>query len=297
MKRTIKLSYGTSGTIATKEFSNVKPSIFESQEFELEDGESIDKDKIYKEMKDRCTGMLQEEFDKEIVNKMKEAKANMKIIELDGVFYPSVTTIISLEKDFSFMSADQLRQYGCRGTVLHRVSEVYDKMVLDGKEPVWVDPVTLPELADELLIMRRGDLKLSIEGFNYIGFLNMYGKEKDTKDKVGKKLIEYTQLETQALNKEHKYIGTRDRTGLYHGEGAVFDIKSGVVDKTDCFKQLAAYAKSDDLKDKDIKQLVVIPINTKTEQGFSKPIVTDKISHYFKLFLADRERFSYICKI
>ena len=105
------------------------------------------------------------------------------------------------------------------------------------------------------------------------------------------------------FNDEEKYAGRRDACGkvIMNNEweklGAkpvptLFDLKRTADDKKN-FKQLAAYAEASPEK---IEQLVVIPISDgpkskSIKQGFSKPLVTQNIDAYYKMFLQDREQF------
>jgi hypothetical protein len=60
------------------------------------------------------------------------------------------------------------------------------------------------------------------------------------------------------------------------------------VDKEKAFKQLAAYAKCLPVQP---EQLMVIHLNNKTKQGFSAPIITDRIEEHFQLFIKERAAF------
>ena len=73
---------------------------------------------------------------------------------------------------------------------------------------------------------------------------------------------------------------------LYRGDSCVLDFKSGVIDKPKISRALGAYS-VDDLTRKG----VIAPLKTKTEAGFSKPIVIDNLKYWFGRFLKDRAEF------
>jgi hypothetical protein len=67
------------------------------------------------------------------------------------------------------------------------------------------------------------------------------------------------------------------------------DVKR-TVDKVKNFKQIAAYCKMKGYE--HIKQMMIVPLNNKTQQGFSKPVIETRIDNYFEMFLKDREAFT-----
>jgi hypothetical protein len=92
------------------------------------------------------------------------------------------------------------------------------------------------------------------------------------------------------VNPEHRYAGRYDIKGVFDGKVSIMDIKTTAsVDKESCFKQLSAYAKCPG--NEDVEQMVVIPLNDKTQQGFSKPVVETNIEKYWALFKKDRDLF------
>ena len=91
------------------------------------------------------------------------------------------------------------------------------------------------------------------------------------------------------FNDEYKYAGRQDFEAEHEGIATLCDVKTGAIDKISHFKQLAAYAKCP--KNAHIKQLMLIPLTNKTQQGFSKSIVTKEIERYWELFVSDRNNF------
>jgi len=96
-----------------------------------------------------------------------------------------------------------------------------------------------------------------------------------------------------SVNLVHRYGGTPDFTGTPDFKGVdpiptLFDVKR-TPDKVKNFKQMSAYIK---MRGYDhIKQMAILPLNDKTQQGFSKPKVETRIENYFGMFLKDREGF------
>jgi len=98
---------------------------------------------------------------------------------------------------------------------------------------------------------------------------------------------EVISTETKVYNPEHRNAGRMDALIIYNGKRSIADYKTGQIDEDTCFEQLSAYAKCHE----DIEQLVVFPINNKTQQGFSKPKITEDIDDYFDKFKKKRELF------
>ena len=88
-------------------------------------------------------------------------------------------------------------------------------------------------------------------------------------------------------NEKDRYAGTPDGYAVVAGVPTIFDIKR-TPEKVKNFMQMSAYAKA---CGKKIEQMMIIPLNDKTEQGFSKPIVSSDIDKYFELFLYKRKDF------
>ena len=60
-------------------------------------------------------------------------------------------------------------------------------------------------------------------------------------------------------------------------------------EKAKNFQLIAAYSKLDGME--PVEQMMVVPLNDKTEQGFSKPIIETNVEKYFELFLFKRKEF------
>lgn len=187
-----------------------------------------------------------------------------------GGKYPSVTSVISAvnPKDFN-MPEDRLRAYGCRGELAHYLFEFFVK------EGSWFEPkfIKNPEVQRWLAVMEQYDIKL--EG-DFKGFFEKYEHE-------------WISSEVKVFNHLDQYAGRQDAKGIYEKKVTLGDLKTGQIDKKECFKQLAAYAKCEG--NEDVRQLAIYPINGKTKQGFSSIITTTEINKYYELFLKDRHEF------
>jgi len=127
-----------------------------------------------------------------------------------------------------------------------------------------------------------GDLKLRWDDVNFKSFLEKHP-------------IAPIETECLVLNNEHRYAGRVDIVGKFNDKISILDIKTGSdVDETKAFKQMAAYAMA---YGKQIEQLVIIPLNKNTKQGFSAPKITSEINKYFELFLVDRKIFKEVFSV
>ncbi|KKM77023.1 hypothetical protein LCGC14_1374140, partial [marine sediment metagenome] len=143
----------------------------------------------------------------------------------------------------------------------------------------WVEAKELPDIWTDLLIVSKGDLKLPLEVGNFPAFLEKYPIEKIENgyrgfdDKIG-------------------YCGEPDIFGVPQFKEtkqikSIFDIKRTASKIKDGI-QLGLYCNLFNLE-----QGIIIPLNDKTQSGFSKPIIYDKksLEGYYKMGLEKRESF------
>ena len=169
---------------------------------------------------------------------------------LDGKVIPSVTQILSIANDFSFVNKDVLDRACKFGTAVHKTTELYDA----------------DELNEESL-----DLALApyLEGWKK--FLS------DTKFQV-------TYSETQVYSKQG-YAGTFDRIGLLANKITLLDIKTSTTVARSTGLQLAAYKNAwKEMHDIQIDQLISVQLtlNNYKIQIYDDP--TDFLT--FRNFLA-----------
>ena len=259
-----EISVGLSGVISVASFENFRPSF--TAAVEIQDGDNIEE----------CFAVLRDDLRKQFNMEANRAKTDLiekqyshiRFREHNGKKYPSVTSILSWNTDWR-ISDDELMQYAARGTVVHRLVEEYIKT---GK---WVEPETLPELKDDLIILATGSLKLRYEVCSHKEFFAQYGKD-----------FEWVKTEVEVFNDEIMYSGRYDGLAKYKGKLTLIDFKTG---SNYCHAQTAAYAVASGEK---IEKLLICPVGpTKNKCGYQKPNVTEDIKGNYKKFLKAREKF------
>ena len=196
--------------------------------------------------------------------------SSMRFYEKDGKRYPSVTSILGWDVDWR-ISEDELNQYGSRGTIVHKLIEIY---LTTGK---WVDPQEVKELKEDIVIVLGGSLGLNWNDCSHKKFFE--ANEKD---------IKVDKMEIEVINTEVGYGGRVDAIGTYKGEPAVFDWKTG---NTSDFRQLGAYAVAIN-PEVAIKTLIIAPVGpSDTKQGYSRPKINDAPAGEFKAFVKARSKF------
>lgn len=275
----IKVASSYSGKISTGSYENASPFFYAEAEYSLpDDTNTSDLQKILKDqhalLQDVCYGNFKAAEQKAIVERIQKERQDFRWYEDDlGNPLPSSTSIIGFDSDFS-VSPMELQQYASQSQICHAQVAHFIKT---GE---WVEPEKLGEVWADLVIVKKGSLLLDIEGWDFPGFLKKYPISKMVN---GQKLI----------NLKHRYGGTPDFYGIPNFEGAkkvssILDVKR-TVDKVKAFMQMASYAKCPG--NEHIKQMIIVPLNNKTDQGFSKPIVSTEIDKYFEMFLRKREGF------
>lgn len=275
MKRTIKIGGGINeGVINTGAFANLRPA------FPLEEIYS-DVDFTDKEIKNRALELY--DISRSLFDMVKSSE-EIKRIEIErkdlrflpdpetGIIVPSSTSVIGWDADF-FVLAIELSQYAAQSTIVHEKVAYY---IETGQ---WVKAKDLQDIWAEIVIVTKGNLKLELETGDFPGFLKKYP---------------ITEMKNciRLFNKIDLYCGLPDFEGIPDFKGAekvrsVFDVKR-TPDKIKDGMQLASYAKM-----LGVKQGIIVPLNAKTEQNYSKPQVYDKktLEGYYKLFLRKRSDF------
>ena len=287
MKRSIEISASFTGKINTGQFENESPffSIKEIvEDIDSEDYEVTDEHiKIrQKELKEICYNQFKQHAEIAYQEKVAKAYKNIRFYDgKDGLKYPSTTSVINLDSNF-FVSPEDLYQYSCRGTVYHKLIEIYLKT---GNV---VNPKDVPEIAFETMTVLTGSLGLSLEDINYVGFFKKYP-------------VKIIEQEKVIINDEHRFGGRLDILfqidsknpgdwskveGIEFDKDIIGDFKTGQLDKLKGFMQQASYCKT-----LGVTQAVLIPFGTDNVQGFSKPVFTNKIDNYFGMFLTMRKKF------
>ena len=273
----IELEASFSGVVSTGSYENEKPFFRIKEDVSIDLTDDQKKARIL-ELHSLCKEAFTLVERESNAKRIQKAFANIRFREKDGLQLPSVTSIIGWDEEY-YVPEHELTQYAAQGEINHLKLEYFIK---DDK---WLDAKQIPEAHKFILILQKGSLKLSPDFGDMPAFLKKYP-------------IKFIKSEEEVYNKEHLYSGRYDAYGIpeindhWKDIGAeavptIFDLKrTKMVIKN--MKQLSAYAKA---TEDEVKQLVVIPINDKTKQGFSKPEVSQDIGSYFKMFLQDRADF------
>ena len=272
MKRKIKVEASFSGVLPTGSYANSRPGFLASMEYEAdfatEAEVSMNIELAQQELQGICYKNFQSEANRAKVMKIQEDRKDFRFYTLpNGEEVPSVTSILNYDSDF-LMDEGELKQYASQGNIIHaQVAEFI-------KGGVWKVPQDIEGIAPDLFILKSGNLKLSLDGWDFQAFLKKYP-------------MENMENGESVFNEKERYAGTPDGFSIVGGISTIFDIKR-TPEKVKNFMQMAAYAKA---SGRAIQQMMIIPLNDKTEQGFSKPIVSTDIDKYFELFLFKRREF------
>lgn len=269
MKHKIKVSSGFQGVIPTGSFQNSRPSFNAEVEFEVDTKEevSLAVETMQEELYQICREKFNNVAEQEKIVKIKNDRKDFRFYQSPVGELPSVTSILNYDSDF-LIPDDELKQYGSQGSIIH--AQVADYITTG----VWHKPQEIEGTTADLFILKSGSLSLSLDGWDFQSFLKKHP-------------IENLSNGTVVINEHERYAGLPDGFGLVGGVLTIFDIKR-TPEKTKNFMQMAAYAKA---SGKDIKQMMIIPLNDKTEQGFSKPIISTDINKYYELFQFKRKEF------
>jgi hypothetical protein len=276
----IKIKAGFSGVISTGSYENERPyfEVEEETAKEMTETEIADRQRV---LSDICYTAFKQNEKRSIVERVKKEREDIRFYDFNGNKFPSVTSILNWDADF-FMPPHELAQYAARGSIIHKQCEEYIKT---GE---WKDPMKIPECYPDLVLLKKGNLKLSIENYNFVDFLKKYP-------------LLFSDTETTVFNEEEQYAGTFDIKGVFqpvekpvkdilYGKVTLFDIKTvASLDKNKTFKQLTAYAKCKG--NEDVEQLCIIHLKADNDCGFAKPVFETDINKYWALFRKDRENF------
>ena len=269
----IKIYAGISGVIPNGSYQNLKPSLL--REEEIPDCHMTDEEieGRQKELYAKCYRQFADIEVQAVVDRIKKERQDFRFVKSpSGKMLPSVTSIINYDADF-FVSDDELKQYASQGNVIDARVKHYIKT---GE---WIDPAKLQDIWTDLVILRKGSLKLGVDVGDFPSFLKKYP-------------IDGMAVCVRFFNEEHEYTGEGDFVGIPRIKDVkeiptVFDVKR-TPDTHKNGMQLAAYCKG-----YGIEQGIIVPLNGKTQQGYSKPVIynKEKLEGYFKMFLRKRKDF------
>lgn len=267
----IKISAGFSGVIATGSYQNARPSYGAEVEFEV-DGDVLNTaivDDYQKDLQKICYQNFKQDEQTQTIERIQKERKDFRIYQ--GGF-PSVTSILNWDADF-WVTAIELQQYASQGQLIHAQVTEYIKT---GE---WKPVEKIDGTWSDLVIIKKGELQLPISGWSFPDFLKKYP-------------IEKMECGESIVCNEHKFGGTPDiRVCYYEGKKTLADVKR-TSQKLKDFKQIAAYIIAEEENgESPYEQMMVIVLNDKTKQGFSKPIISTEISQYKQMFLKDRSDF------
>lgn len=268
------------GTIETGSYSNEKP-FFSLKE--IWSGE-INVEERQLELQKICYDQFKRHAEVAYQEKLAKTYRNIRFYDgKDNLKYPSVTSIINWDKDFH-IPPDELKQYGARGTIIHKQVEIF---LSTGK---WKEPSDIPEVYPDLVTVKRGSLGLEADNVDFRQFYKDYPF----------KVIE---LETTVLNHDLHYGGRQDIKCTIESKNkgkwdkikdvlydvpTILDVKSSTtLDKTSGLKQQTAYWNCQD----DVQQVGLIHLTKENKCGYAKPVIIQDKEKYWHLFLKDLEDF------
>ena len=272
----IKVSAGFSGVIATGSYQNARPSYTAELEIEVSNNMTAEVARKLIEMRQTqlqeiCYRNFKQDEQIQTVERINRERKDIRFY--DG--YPSVTSIIGWDADF-YISPEDLAQYASQGNITHAQVAHF---ITTGK---WAEPKEIEGTWADIVIIKKGKLQLSLAGWDFPTFLKQYPLEK---------------MENGVVVKSHKHkcAGTPDiRKYERKGKKGLADVKR-TPDKLKNFKQMSAYIMMEEEQgESPYDEMMIIPLNAKTKQGFSKPVICegrDKIKQYQDMFLRDRKQF------
>lgn len=274
MKKTTRIGGSVTGVISTGSFENFRPLFTWEETIE---GCVLTDEQVQArgmELYRHCESIFEQAASAAAVKRIEKERKDLRLKfckELNK-HVPSTTSVINWDADF-FVPPHQLSQYASQGNITH-------ERVLDFIQTnVWKKAGALAQLWSDIVIVSEGDLRLPLEVGDFPALLK---KHPITGMKPG----------SRAFNTELETTGENDFTGTPSGDWAeniesCFDVKR-TPDKIKNGMQLADYCKQ-----RGLKQGIVLPLNDKTAQGFSKPIVYDEeqLNGYYEMFKKKREEF------
>lgn len=283
--RTIELTASVSAVIPTGNYENFKP-LYSVKEIFTANNKKVDEviSKRTDELRSLLNSKLQDDYDKMRIERIKLQRVDIRFYQRGDRQYPSVTSIISAVEPINFDPV-KLKQYGSRGSLVHK--QIGHFFQTGG---TWENNV-LKIMGTKLdyLVVTQGDLKLKWDDCNFPAFWQKFGKDFAPVSESFKLDNEIT-----LFNDEYLYAGTLDLRCKYLDKKTLADFKTASDydnDKLDrYFRQLAAYA----VMEKDVEQMMIIPLNPSNKTGFGAPIIETDIQGYFQKFLQDRAAFKEI---
>jgi hypothetical protein len=267
--RVMEISMGVNGTISTAPYENWKPG------FGMKvNTEGLTKEQIreaYLQGKAELKGQFNLEKNNCRAEAVSEKFKNIGFTIVNNIAYVWITSVCNYDKIF-MIPEFELNQYSSRGKIIHEL--IYEFI----KTKKWIENITVfceeKGLIEDLAIIQKGNLKLSIEDCSY---------KKVMENCIDK--IEEPEFEVEVINDEHLYKGRADFFCKWEKIPTVVDIKVGSARD---MMQLGAEA----VCKFGTQKMVIIPAGeSDTKQGYSKPIENENVTEEFKRFIKKRDKF------
>lgn len=269
--RKVELGGSFEALVATGPFENQRVFFHfkEALEGEFTDAELTEKQKHL--FKTHCSDLIEEQEKELSIKAIQKEFKHLRIIKCPkcSKSHASVTTIRDFDSKGFYCTDAELDIAVALGSIQdlrckHFVTTGQWKEAKE-IESCWPHLVTLKGTAAEP------------NAFNFPAFLKKYSL-KDLKN--GERFFDC----------DLEVTGEPDLIATPEGDWAdnvpsMIDYKRN-VDKLSAFTQMAVYAKQYGLT-----QLIAIPVNGETAQGFSKPVVTKDVDGYYEIFLDKRRKF------
>ena len=233
-----------------------------------------------KQLQSRCYELFKDAEREAIKERIESERKDFRWHKLpSGKIAPSVSSICSFDKDFD-MPPHELSQYASWGTCFHaQITEFW-------KTKTWKDPKDIEGAYADFVIVKRGSLMLDLSGIDFPAYLKKYP-------------FDCKGYGVRIYNEEFEYAGEIDYWGVpqedkdWQAVPTMVDAKR-TPDKSH-FLQIAAYSKGKPYENvlwpDKFQQMMQLPLQNKTQQGFSKPIISTEIDRAFELFLSKRKKF------
>jgi len=123
MKKTVEITANFTGTIPKASYENEKPFYGFKETIQLDEGEIMTDAELIsrqKQLHDYCYKQFRLQAEMANIERIQKEYQNIRFYDCgDGRKYPSVTSILNWDADFS-IPADELAQYASRGSIIHK---------------------------------------------------------------------------------------------------------------------------------------------------------------------------------
>lgn len=271
--RKIELCGSMEALVATGPFENqrVFQSFKECLEGEFTDQELIEKQKHL--FKTFCSDPIEFQEKELSIKAIQKEFKHLRILKCPkcGISHPSVTTVRDFDSKGFYKTDAELDL----AIALGMIQDIKCKnFVQTGK---WLEAKEIDSCKPHLVTLKGTPEFTEANSFNFESFLKKYPLKEM---KNGERFFDC----------DLEVTGEPDLIATPVGDWAdnvpsLLDYKRN-VDKLSAFTQMAPYAKY-----YGFTQLIAIPVNGDTAQGFSKPTVTKDVNGYLEVFQDKRRKF------